>query len=177
VKDKVGSDDLPYTEGLLDSLGISNDINESDTYSIPEPSLGVHGICPIGRHPLHLAPDLSSLISLGLSDFGLSIYYASIIIHELEHVRQQRAEVPVYSLGSEREADTVQAQFILRALQNFSDLNNHDKEFLLNMLERYAQYCYNYRHYVGYEGHLLLDVPTRLLQEKRNPSQDDFSMQ
>lgn len=141
------TDGAPYTNNLLTSFGLLNNIKDS-AYSH---DLHDYGVIPDVRRPLFLTPDYSTLIAR-YGPEALSIYWASILLHEWQHVLQSRQDLPTLSNWSERHAASSQGKFLLKML-NSGRLNKQSERVIVKNLQHISQAIQGFRHGISDAKH------------------------
>lgn len=108
------------------------------------------------KRPLFLSPDYTCYLKLGASLEAISVFWASQLIHEEEHVNQFRNGLPTYSLWSERRAASSEISFIRKMLRTDS-FSRTDSAFFNDRIERMLQTTYDYRQGYGFDDHLIAE--------------------
>lgn len=150
---EMWADGAPYTIDLLCRLGFDNPLKESKYYLPSNPQKITIGVFPDMKRPLFFLYDYTSLLDYGYRSFTLASYWASILVHEWEHVNQIRQGLTASSLWSERQAMTSQVKF-LRQILNSRAFPTQDNEWINIQIEDLLQRIYEYRQGRGFGDHL-----------------------
>lgn len=136
-----------FTSDLLGRFGIQETLKGTRYKKLEV----LHGTCPDVMHPRFLCSDYSS--NKNWSSFFLSVYYASVIVHEWVHVEQARNSLPTNSTWAERAAMTKQARFLFCLLSSGA-LKREDEKNVIIQIQALSIRIQDYRNGIGFYDHL-----------------------
>lgn len=141
----------PFNHGLLGRFGILDKVKGS----MYEPHFSYVGVYCDVRNPVHVTDDFYKNDSCpSTASPVFPIIYASEFVHEWQHVLQCRADLPKYSLWSERHAMTQQALFLKEVLNSNQLVAKGDESYILMWLNWLASSNQQYRNGKCHVGHV-----------------------
>ena len=146
---ELPSDGLPYSLSLFERLHVGN-LKKESMYT---PGVGISADM---LNPIFFSPNYGLYLDkLGYSPQISTIYWASVLSHEWQHVLQIRAGNTASSLWSERVAMTHQNRFLLHMLNNCQlSLSKEDRQLLERYIDDSRTRIFNYRQGRGFHDHI-----------------------